>query len=146
MTPRQLAPPFQIGRFSRMSFLTSRTSPIYTRARCPFTQNIHALNLNSLGTNGPKRIREWVLVGSRRIRTLLLCAYQKLHPAIFSPMQHCYILIARLARPQSHLLECHSFQRHSRRIAFWRETRAKFGLRELLEFADCLILYWSILF
>jgi hypothetical protein len=29
--------------------LTSRISPIYTRAYCLFTQNIHALNLKSLG-------------------------------------------------------------------------------------------------
>jgi hypothetical protein len=38
------------------------------------------------------------------------CASRKLHPAIFGPMQHCYILIAWLARPQLHLLECRYFK------------------------------------
>ena len=31
---------------------------------------------------------------------------QKFHPAIFNAMQYCYILIARLVRPQSRLLGC----------------------------------------
>jgi hypothetical protein len=29
------------------------------------------------------------------------CATQKLHPAIFNVMQHCYILLARLVGPPS---------------------------------------------
>ena len=34
------------------------------------------------------------------------CGPQKLHPAIFNAMKHCYILIAWFCGPQFRLLEC----------------------------------------
>ena len=36
--------------------------------------------------------------GARFSVNLMGCATQKFHPAVFNPMQHCYILIARLGR------------------------------------------------
>ena len=46
------------------------------------------------------------------------CGPQKLHPAIFNAMKHCYILIASLWVRSFGFSNVADFKRHSRRIAF----------------------------